>query len=90
MQMLSRTPAGFSVAQSLCKQWTELDTPLEEGLAADLNVALVRQFLHVPVAQGKAKVQPNRVLNSRHRETVAVRFRVSHARSAYLDPVKAT
>ena len=56
----------------------------------DLNAALVKQFLDVPVTQGKTVVQPHGVLDDRHRESVSVRFRVSHGGSAYPDPVKAT
>ena len=56
----------------------------------DLNAALVEQFLNVSVAQGKAVIQPNRVLDDCHRETVAIGFRVSHGGSAYPDPVQAT
>ena len=50
---------------------------------------LVQQFLDVPVAEREAVVQPDRVLDDGHRETVAVRLGVSHDRSAYPDPVKA-
>ena len=57
---------------------------------ADLNAALVQQFLYVPVAQGKAMVQPNGVLDDGHGETVAIRLGVGHGRSAYPNPVKAT
>ena len=35
-------------------------------------------------------VQLDCVLDDGHRETVAVRFRISHGRSAYTDPMKAT
>lgn len=35
-------------------------------------------------------IEPNRVLDDRHRKTVAVGFRVTQGRLAYPDPVKAT
>ncbi len=57
---------------------------------ADLNAALVQQFLHVSVTQGKAVVQPDGVLDDGHGETVAVRLGVSHVGSAYPSPIKAT
>ena len=57
---------------------------------ADLNATLVQQFLNVPVTQGEAVVQPNGVLNDRHRKAVAVRLGVGHDTSAYPNPVKAT
>jgi len=62
------------VAQVFSEEGDEFDTPLAEGSMTDLNTALVKQFLHVPVAQWKAVVQPNRVLNDGHRETVAVQL----------------
>lgn len=84
------TPSGFPVAQAFSEEGAELDAPFTEGFVADHNAALVQQFLDVPVTQGKAIVQPNRVLDDGHRETVARGFRVSHGRSAYPDPFKAT
>ena len=35
------TPTGFPVAQVLSEERSELDTPLAEGLVADLNTTLV-------------------------------------------------
>ena len=84
------TPTGFPVAQSFCEQWTELDAPFAEGLVADLNAALVQQFLHVSVAERKMVVQPDRVLDDRYWETVAVRLGIGHVGSAYPSPIKAT
>ncbi len=57
---------------------------------ADLNAALVEQFLDIAVTEGEAVVQPDGVLDDRHRKTVAVGFQVSHGGSAYTDLVKAT
>ncbi|ULH18374.1 hypothetical protein MF271_22385 (plasmid) [Deinococcus sp. KNUC1210] len=48
----------------------------------DLNAALVKHFLDGSGAEGKAMVEPNRMLNDGHRETVAVGFRVGHGGSA--------
>ncbi|UQN09530.1 hypothetical protein M1R55_24210 (plasmid) [Deinococcus sp. QL22] len=50
----------------------------------------MEQFLHVTVTEGEAMGEPNRVLNDRHPETVAIGFRISDGGSAYPDPVKAT
>ena len=50
------TPAGFPVTQSFYKQWTELDISLAQRLMADLDTALVQQFMDIPVTQGKALV----------------------------------
>ena len=35
VQMPPGTPTGFPVAQSFCKQWTELDAPFAEGLVEE-------------------------------------------------------
>jgi hypothetical protein len=46
--------------------------------------------MDIPIAQGKAVVEPNRVLDDRHGEAVAIRLGVCHGGSAYPDPIKAT
>ena len=56
----------------------------------DLDAALVEQFLNVPVAQRKAMIEPDGVLDGDHGETVAVWFGVGHGQSDYPDPIKAT
>ena len=90
VEMPPRTPSGFAVAQFLCEAGSEFYAPFAQRLMADLNAALVQQFLYVPVAQGKAVVQPNGVLDDSYGETVAIRLGVGHGRSAYPNPVKAT
>ena len=90
VQMPPGTPSGFPVAQVFSEEGSELDTPLAEGLMANLNAALVQQFLHVSVTQGKAVIEPNGVLDDVHGETVAVGLGVGHGGSAYPSPIKAT
>ena len=90
VEMPPGTPPGFPVAQVFCEQWTELDAPFAESFMADLNAALVQQFLDISVAERKMVVQPDRVLDDRHRETVAVGLGVGHGQSAYPSPIKAT
>ena len=90
VEMPPGTPPGFPVAQFLCEEGSEFQAPLAESLVAHLNAAPVQQFLHVSVAQRKAMVEPNGVLDDEHRETVAVRLGVGHGQSAYPDPIKAT
>jgi hypothetical protein len=90
VEMPPGTPTGFPVAQVFGEERAKLDAPLAERLMAYLNAALMQQFLHVPVTQGKAVVEPNGVLDDGHGEAVAVRFGVGHGGSAYPDPVKAT
>ena len=78
------------MAQIFGAEGSELNTPIAEGLMADLNAALVQPFLHISVTQGKAVGEPNGVMDDGHGEPVAVRLGVGHGGSAYPDPVKAT
>ena len=81
----------LSVTQSFSEQGTELDAPFAQSLMADLNSALMQQFLDIPITQGKAVVQrADGVPNNCHGEAMAIRLGVSHGRSASPDPVKAT
>jgi len=57
---------------------------------ANLNAALVEQFLHVPVTQWKVVVEPDSVLDDGHKRAVAIWLSVGHGGSAYPDPVDAT
>jgi len=72
------TPPGFPVAQFLSKERRELDVPLTKGFMADLNAALVQQFLDIALAEGKQVVKPEGMLNDAERKTVAARLAVSH------------
>ena len=78
------------MAQFFREEESEFYSPFAESFVADLDATLVEQFLHVSVTQGKAVVEPNRVLDNADRESVAVRLGVGHGGSAYPDPVKAT
>jgi hypothetical protein len=71
MDGLSRL-CGSPVTQVFSEKGSELDTPFVEGLVADLNAALVQQFLHVSVTQGKAVVEPNGLLDDGHGEAASV------------------
>ena len=42
-------PPGFLVAKLFGEEGRELYAPFAEGLVADLNAALVQQFLHVSI-----------------------------------------
>ena len=84
------TSAGFPVAKLFGEEGRKLDTPFAQRLVTHLNAALMQQFLDIPVTQGKALVKPDRVLDDRHRETVAVRLGIGHVGSAYPSPIKAT
>ncbi len=76
------TPSGFPVAQVFREEGSESDVPFADGPMADLDAALVQEFLSVSLAEGKAVVEPDRVLDDAHRKSMAVGFRFSHCRSA--------
>ena len=57
---------------------------------ADLDAALVQQFLDISVAERKMVIQPDGVLDDGHGEAVAVRLGIGHVGSAYPSPIKAT
>ena len=61
----------------------ELDVPLAQRLVADLDTALLEQFLNVTLTQRETVVEPKSVLDDAERKTVAVGFAISHRRSAY-------
>ena len=90
VQVPAGTPAQFPLAQFLSKEGAEFDTPLAEGLVADLNAALVQQFLNIPATQGEAMVEPNGVLDDTHWETVAVGLGIGHGRSIFPSLINAT
>ena len=52
-------------------------------LVADLNTALVEQFLNVTLAEGETVIQPQDVANDAEGETVAVGLPVSHGSPPY-------
>jgi hypothetical protein len=84
------TPAGCLVTQCISEQGTEWAAPLAERLVADLNTALIEQFLNILVTERKAVVQPDGVLDDGHGKAVAVRLGVRYGGSAYPDAIKAT
>ena len=90
VHMPSGTLTGFPMAQFFGEERYEFYAPFAEGFVTDLDAALVEQFLNVPVAQRKAMIEPDGVLDGDHGETVAVWFGVGHGQSDYPDPIKAT
>ncbi|BDP44178.1 hypothetical protein DAETH_41470 (plasmid) [Deinococcus aetherius] len=83
VQRPPRTRAGFSAAQFLGEERREWDVSLSQGLMADLNTALVKQFLHVPLAEGEAVIEPESVADDAQGKTVAVGLPVSHRSPPY-------
>jgi len=82
VEMPPGTPPGFPVAQVFREEGSEFNAPLAQSLVAELDTALVEQFLNVSVTQWEAMVEPDSMLDDGHGETVAIGFRVSHGRSA--------
>jgi len=59
-------------------------------LPEPFNATLVEPLPDVSVAERKAVIQPDGVLDDGHGKAVAVRLGVGHGGSASPDPVKAT
>jgi len=72
------TPSGFPVTQLFSDKRREVDVPLAQRVVPDLNAALLKQFLHIPVTEREAVLQPDRVLDDADQETVAIGHGVSH------------
>jgi len=73
----------FPPAQFLGEEWGELDVPWSEGFVADLNTALMEQFLPVTLTQGEAVRQPQRVTDDAQGKTVAGGLAAGHSSPAY-------
>jgi len=71
------------VSQFFGKEWSELDVPLAQRLVADLNAALLKQFLDVTLAETEAVIKPESVLDDAQQKAVAVRLAVRHGLPAY-------
>ncbi|BDP43353.1 hypothetical protein DAETH_33220 (plasmid) [Deinococcus aetherius] len=83
VQMPPRTPTGFSMTQFLDEERREFDVPPSEGFVADLNTALVEQFLNVTLAEGEAVLEPQGVADDAQGKTVAVGLPVRHSSPPY-------
>jgi len=83
VEMPPGTPSGFPMAEVFREKGFEVDAPLAQGFVADLNAALVQQFLDVPGAQWETVVQPLWAYWMMSMgETVAVGLGVGHGQSA--------
>jgi len=71
------------VPQFFGEEGGELDVPLAQGFVADLNAALLEDFLDVTLAEGETMIEPEGVLDDAQWETMAVGLAVSHGQSAY-------
>ena len=83
VQMPPGTATRFSVAEFFGEERSKFDVPLPQGLVADLNTALVEQFLNIPLAEWEAVIEPQGVADDAEGKTVAVRFPVGHNSAAY-------
>jgi hypothetical protein len=79
VQMPPRTPSGFAVAQLFSEQGSKLDVPLSERFVADLDAALMKGFLNIPLAEWQAVVQPQGVADDAEGKPVAIGLAVRHS-----------
>src|SRR6516165_7579674 len=102
-QRYMRTPAIRITISSKChrslgrgrpsrNRRAELQHPTPHRFIGDVELALGEQFLHVAVAQRKAEIEPDRVLDDLGRKTMAAIAERSHAvtltvRAALRDPL---
>src|SRR5207248_1717668 len=73
----------------------ELQNPPPHRFIGNLEASLGEEFLHVAVAQGEAKIKPDRVLDDRRREAMSAIGRLIHAailpcRATRSNPVSVT
>jgi len=76
-------PLGLPMPEFFGEEGGELDVPLAQRLVAHPNATLLEQVLDVTLAQRKAVIAPEYVLNDAQRKSVAVGLAVGHGRSAY-------
>src|SRR6516162_7772772 len=68
----------------------ELKHPTPHRFVGEVEPALGEQILHVAVAQGEAKVEPNRVLDNRRRKAVAAIREQGHGERLSYPPLALT
>jgi hypothetical protein len=62
--------ARATLAQTSRDRGTELQHPPPHGFVGEVEPSFGQQFLDIPVAQGEAEIQPNRVLDDLGREAM--------------------
>jgi len=72
VQKPAGTALGFPLAQVFREERAEVDIPFAQRLVADLDAALVEQFLNISVAEREAVIQPHGVLDDGHWKAVPV------------------
>src|SRR6516225_8831954 len=68
----------------------ELQHPTPHRFVGEFEPTLGEQILHVAVAQGEAKVEPNRVLDNRRRKAVAAIRERDHGERLSYPPLALT
>ena len=80
-------PAGATtwlpLAQVFGEEWGKFDVPLAERFVTDLNSTLVKQFLHISLAEWEPMVQPQGVSDHAQGETVTIGLPVTPGSPAY-------
>lgn len=79
IQMLPRTPTGFSVTQFLSQELSKFDVPLPQVLVADHDPALVEEFLHVTLTEREPMVEPQGVADDAQGKSMTVRLLAAHS-----------
>ena len=71
VEMPAVARAWTALPQLARDQGAEFQHPAPHRLIGDFEAALDEEILDIAVAQGKAKIQPNRMLDDRGRKPVA-------------------
>jgi len=86
IKMPSVTRARASSPQPLRHRRPELQDPAADCLIGNIEPTLGKEILNVAVAQGEAKIEPDRVLDNRRRKAVAAIGEQGHARMLSYPP----
>ena len=70
VEMPAITRSRTAPPQSPSDRRSEFEHPTANALVGDVEATLGKQFLHVAIAQGEAKEQPDRVLDDDRRKAM--------------------
>jgi hypothetical protein len=89
IKMPSVTRTRAPSPQPLRHRRSELQHPAADRFIGNIEPTLGKEILHVAVAQGEAKIEPNRVLDNRRRKAVTAIGERGHARMLSYPPSRA-
>src|SRR5271169_4749109 len=84
--MPSVTRARAPSPQPFRHRRSELQHPAADRFIGNIEPTLGKEILHVAVARGEAKIEPDRVLDNRRRKAVAAIGEQGHARMLSYPP----